>query len=284
MRCLLGAAVVPAAPLLLPEVSPAQPEPVREDVARLRELSREAIASLPRADVTVVVAAGPRGIHDSAVASLAPLGVPWARAELPVPTEAVEHLSRLVQHPMLRGDELGVALAVLALQVRDVRGIVPVLPLSVPAGTDFDVLTSVGASIAEAVEDAGLTATVVAAGDLSAGLHESSPRWRIDGAERWDAEAVRAFADGELKRLRDLGPEEAERVAALGWAPLAVLHGLVAAGGLAPELLGYLAPLGVGQLVGRCTDGQAPPSRYERPAEQEQARQGVVPRTGDPRG
>lgn len=286
-------AVVPAAPLLLPGVSPDQPPGVKEGVGELRGAVRRCLESLPRADAYVLVAAGPRGIYDRAEASLAALGVPEVGGELPISDELLEHLSRLTQYPVLRGDPLDVSHSVLAMIVHDVWGSVPALPVSAPAGADFDVLVSVGASIAEAGRDAEFTVAVVCAGDLSAGLDEHSPAGLVDGAVGWDAAVVRLFRDGDLEGLRDLGPDEAKRVHAVGWAPLSMAHGACAAARLRPGEPTYLAPRGVGQLVAAClprrngesdrpdTGGEADTGRFTR---DRRGREGVVPRTGDPRG
>lgn len=252
MSAIRGGAVVPTAPLVLPAASHEQPAENRDEVARLRALTREAMESLPTADVHVLVTSGPRGIYDRAHATLRPLGVEGADAELPVDEGLVEHLSRLVQYPVIRGDELDVGLAVLALLLREVRGESVVLPVNVPRGADFDVLVAVGAAIGEAAADAEASVVVLCGGDLSAGLDESSPAYRIDGAPEWDAAVVTAAESGELDGLRDLGPEEADRVHALGWSSLAVLHGVCAAGGLRVEPLGYAPTRGVGHLVARC--------------------------------
>ncbi|MGH3442649.1 MAG: hypothetical protein ACRDUY_11530 [Nitriliruptorales bacterium] len=286
-------AVVPAAPLLLPEVSPDQPPGVREGVEELRGVTRRCLERLPPADAYVLVAAGPRGIYDRAEASLAPVGVPDVAAELPTSDELLEHLPRLTQYPVLRGVPLDVSHAVLAMLLHEVRGSVTTLPVSAPPGADFDVLVSVGAAIAEAGRDADLTVAVVCAGDLSAALHEHSPAGFVDGAPRWDEAVLGLFRDGDLAGLRDLGPEESTRVHALGWAPLTIAHGACAAGRLKPGAPTYLAPRGVGELVAAClprgdgesgrptTDADADTGRFTR---ERTGREGVVPRTGDPRG
>lgn len=255
---------------------------MREPVARLRQHVRDVLAALPHADVTVLIAAGSRGIHDSACVSFAALGVQGYEEELPVASPIVEHLSRLTQYPMLRGDDLDLAHAVLAALVSSVRGIVPVVPVRVPAGTEGEVLVTVGASIEQAAQDAGMTANVVVAADLSAALDETSPRYRVAGAREWDAAVIEAVEHHDLGRVVELGPDEALRVHALGWAPLVVLHGAAAAGGLLPEFVGYDAPRGVGQLVVRCLDGRDGHRRYE--VGEPETLEGVVPRTGDPRG
>lgn len=260
MSGIVGAAVVPAAPLTLRAASPDQPGELRDGVATLRRLARSAIDALPPADAYVLISAGPRGIYDRAYATLEPLGVPGAELELPVAEALVEHLSRLTQYPVFRGDPLEIGLAVLARQLQEARGEVPVVAMNVARGTDFDVLVSVGAAIGEAAADAGLDVAIVVAGDLSAGLDGSSPSYAIAGAGDFDASVVAAARAGDLAALRELGPDEAERVRALGWAALAALHGACAAGGLSVEVLGYEAPAGVGQLVARCVAADEVPA------------------------
>lgn len=269
---------------MLPDASHGQPPEIREAVRDLRRLARAAIAALPSFDVAVMVASGTRGVYDQAVASLAPLGIQEPEIQLPVDAGALEHLSRLTQYPMFRGDPLGVSHAVLALQLHASHGLVPVVPLNVPTGVDFDVLVSVGASIAEAARDAERLVAVICPGDLSAGLHEGSPAHSIANAPEWDAAVVAAFEEGDLSALRELGPRNAERVRSLGWAPLAVLHGACARARLRPVLLGYRSPRGVGQIVARCIqEDELAIDRYdlEVPGHEHD---GVVPRTGDPRG
>ncbi len=269
---------------MLPEASHEQPPEIRDDVRELRRLAGAAIADLPSFDVVVIVATGTRGVYDQAVASLAPLGIHQPAMQLPVDTEALEHLSRLTQYPMFRGDPLGISHSVLALQLHASRGLVPVVPLNVPAGADFDVLVSVGASIAEAARDAERLTAVMCPGDLSAGLHEGSPAHFIPSAPDWDAAIVTAFEAGDLGALRELGPRDAVRVHSLGWAPLAVLHGACASARLRPVLLGYRSPRGVGQVVARCiAEDELAADRYDL-AIPGREHDGVVPRTGDPRG
>lgn len=283
MTGVVGAAAVPTSPLLVPGASPGQPEEITVELERLRDLIIDTLATLPDCDVHVLVASGDRGIHDTAHASLAPLGVRDVAVELPVATEMIDDLSRLTQYPMFRGEPLDTSHAVQALLLREARGEVEVLAVNVPSGSDFDVLVTVGASIDEAADDAGKEVSVVCQADLSAALHRASPGYEVDGAREWDDAVLDAVRGGRLRALRELGPDEARRVAAPGWAPLAVMHGVCASAHLTIEGLGYGAPCGVGQLVARGTDRQLEDTdRFEivRP----DPYGGVVPRTGDRRG
>lgn len=284
MNGVVGAAAIPTAPLLVPGASPGMPEEVRVEVERLRDLTLKTLAELPDGDAYVLVASGDRGIQDRALASLAPLGLRDLEVELPVAADLIEELSRLTQYPMFRGDPLGTAHSVMGLLLRAARGRVEVLPVNVPSGSDFDVLVTVGASIAEAADDAGRTVSVICQADLSAALHESSPRYLVDGAREWDDAVLDAVRDRRLRDLRELGPDEAARVEAQGWAPMAVLHGVCASAHLLIDGLGYGAPRGVGQLVARGLDHQPSDTGRFQIVRPEDPYGGVVPRTGDPRG
>lgn len=253
MTVVAGAAAVPAAPLLLPEASPAQPEHDRRAVAALRERVRAVLAALPAADVTVVIAPGPAGVHERAVASLRPLGIAADDVVLPVDASLVPHTTRLTQYPLALGGALGIEHTVLVRLLADGGGRGPVLPLTVPPGTDGQVLVNVGASLVEALRDAHRSAVVVAAADASAGLDERSPGHRIDGAAAWDRRLVTAVAERDADAVAGLGPAEAGRVAAAGWAPLTTLLGVAAAARLriVDDDVAYAVVRGVGRVTTR---------------------------------
>lgn len=239
---IVGAAVIPTAPLLVPGVSANWPD----GVAKVVDAVQAATAGLPDADVAVLLAAGERGVYDAAEASMAGVGRPDITAGRKVCRSAIVRISAAAQYRMRRGDPLPLGLAALALLIDDRTATVPV---AVPANARFDALVGIGAGIARATADAHLRAVVIAAGDLSAGLTESSPLYRIDGALFWDEQIVAVFDSGRLDGLRRLGPQEAGRVGAPGWAPLVVLHGAVARAKLGMVVRHYSAPRGVGYLV-----------------------------------
>lgn len=239
---IVGAAVLPTAPLLVPGASGTLPD----GVAAVCESIEAALDRLPDHDVVVLIAGAARGgVFDTAAASLAGIGRADITQDGKVEPSVVERLSGLVQYPLLRGGELPLGLAVLALLVGNAR---PLVPLAVPLGAAFVALQAVGVGVAEAC-DAGLRAVVVAAGDLSAGLTERSPLYLVDGARDFDAQLVDAVDSGRLDGLRRLGPAEAQRVGAVGWAPMAVLHGALARAKLGIVRRGYSAPRGVGYLI-----------------------------------
>lgn len=250
---IVGAAILPSAPLLVQGVAPRSTAVVEE----VREAVDAVVASLPPADVTVLLAASPpgssgsessaRGLYGASEASLAGVGRPdlsrWVEVSLP----AMEAITRVTQYPLLRRETLPLSLSVLALLLASHRCFAPV---AVPATADFAALVGVGAATAQAMEEAGLSGTVVATGDCSAGLGERAPLASVDGAREWDEAAVAAVVDGRLDRLEALGPARAERVGAIGWAPMAALHGVCERARTSVGLRLYAAPRGVGYLVG----------------------------------
>ncbi|MDP8969499.1 MAG: hypothetical protein M3N52_03170, partial [Actinomycetota bacterium] len=145
-----------------------------------------------------------------------------------------------------RGEPLPLGLAVLTMMAGCRRRLVP---LAVAATGGFEALADIGDGSARALAGCGVRAVVVTAGDLSAGLTEGSPLYRVDGAAAWDEEVVALVAAGRLDGLAGLGPAEARRVGALGWAPMAVLHGVCVRAGVRLSLRHYSAPRGVGYLV-----------------------------------
>jgi hypothetical protein len=241
-RPLLGAASIPSAPLLVHGVG----RGAGPAVDRLRTTVARVVTHLPVADVVVLVAAGHAALHDTAVVDLRGIGQPQVTRRLRACPPAIAALSRITQYPRVRRPRLPLDLAVLALLV-DFD--VPVVPLEVPSTAEFAVLAALGTSVVQALGEAGLTGTLVVAGDLSAGLHDGSPLSARPRAADWDARVVDLFAHGTSAGLADLGPEAAAAVGARSWAPLCVLHGAAAAAALELAVRRYSALRGVGYLV-----------------------------------
>ena len=239
---IVGAAVLPTAPLLVPGVSATLPN----GVPKVADAIDAVVDRLPAADLLVLVAAGSGGLHDTTNASLQAIGRPDITVDVPIDSHGVSRLSAATQYPMYRDHELPLGLTVLALHI---GGGTPIVPLSVPDTADFQALVGLGSSIARTFSDQEMRVVVVVAGDLSAGLTEKSPLHYVDGAIFWDEQAVAAVDSGRLNSLAKLGPAEARRVGAVGWAPLAVLHGAVASAKIGMVVRHYSAPRGVGYLV-----------------------------------
>ena len=239
---IVGAAVLPTAPLLVPGVSATLPE----GVPKVADAIDAVVERLPAADLVVLVAAGEGALHGTSTTSLREIGRPDITVDVPIDAHGVARLSDTTKYPMYRGDELPLALTVLAVHI---GGGTPIVPLTVPGTAEFHVLADLGSSIAATFSDPEMRVMVVVAGDLAAGLTDKSPLHYVSGAIFWDEQAVAAVDSGRLDALAKLGPAEARRVGAVGWAPLAVLHGAVSSVKIGMVVRHYSAPRGVGYLV-----------------------------------
>jgi hypothetical protein len=244
-------AAVPAAPMLLPQVSARQPEAVATQLAALRRATGEVLTGLPPVDtVVLVVGAEDATLPDGGCVDLAGYGYPQVRGDVPIDRELLRAVATGTNTPRVRADLLTGDLAVLALQIAAVRPEVEVLPVTVAATARPPALGGMAAGLLTAVERSGRDVAVVAAGDLSASRDTTSPGYLVEGATGWDEAMLAALATVDLDAVAELGPGEARRVAARGWAPLALAAQLARAVDLRFERLELHAPRGVGQLVG----------------------------------
>lgn len=239
---IVGAAILPTAPLLVPGVSATLPD----GVPRVYDAVDAAVGALPACDVVVLLAAGEGAVHCNGTASLQGIGRPDITAEAEVDAEAAAAVADALGMHLDHAAALPLDLAVLALHLGDAA---PVVPVTVPATAAYEDLTQMGGALAEASADSDVRVALVAAGDLSAGLTERSPLHLVSGAIFFDEQAVAAVDSGRLQGLARLGPEEAQRVGARAWAPMTVLHGAVAHAKIGMVVRHYSAPRGVGYLV-----------------------------------
>ena len=203
-------------------------------------------ATAPAAPSPLAAAGEPQaGVHQAARASLAGLGRPDLATDLPVPAATAGAIAAATGLPRRRGP-LPVDLAVLALRLDPPR---PVVPVAVDANTDGAALVALGQRIAEALADYDTPAALVAAGEGSAALSERAPRHHVDGADAWQEQYVAAWQDGDAQAIAALGPGEAARVHARGWAPATVTAAAAVGAGLEPSLCHHAAPRGVGYVV-----------------------------------
>jgi hypothetical protein len=246
---IVSVVAVPAAPLLLPAASPAQPAGVVDEIAELRAEVTATLRPLADADVVVLLAGGGQGVlHDRAAASLRPFGIAGSERELPVDTDLLAAVAARGRYPRGRTDQLTGDLGVLALLCEQAGLGGPVLPVEVPRSASGDALGAVASGLRGATDATGRDVALVAAGDLSAGLDTSSPAYLIDGAEAFDRRAVAALEAADHAALVALGPDEAGRVQARGWAGLVVADSL-AARDPDERHVRYSTVRGVGQVV-----------------------------------
>lgn len=249
---IVGAAIVPTAPLLLPGIT----ERLPGGVAEVAAAARAALTGLRPFDVAVLLAAAtPPAVHLRARTTLAGIGRPdlTVDAEVDAATAAAAAaatgwpLTPSPPPPAAGAAGLPLGLAVLAGLVQGARPGSLVAPVAVPPDAAAGDLLGAGERLAGALE--GRRAVVVAAGDLSAGLTAKAPLTLLGGAHAWEDEVVELVAGDHLERLARLGPQEARRVGARGWAPLVLLGGICRAAALGLVVRHHAAPRGVGYLV-----------------------------------
>jgi hypothetical protein len=246
----LAVAAIPAAPVLLTAVSPAQAADVAGAVAQLRTSVDEVVRGLPEVDTVVLIASGDDAtLPDGGCVDLSGYGHPQVHADVPVDRQLLAAIATRTSTPRVRADVLTGDLAVLTLLVAGSRPDATVVPVTVAANAAPASLDGFAAGLSAAVDVTGRRVAVVAAGDLSASRDTTSPGYVVEGAVEWDEAAVAALRPGDLDAFAALGPAEARRVAARGWAPLAVVLQVARAADLRFRRVELTAPLGVGQLV-----------------------------------
>lgn len=259
--------IVPSAPMLLPAASPAQPPDVAAPLADLREHVTAALTALPENGTVLLLDPGPESVvHDAAIASLAGYGLPDIRADIRIDEQMLAAVSARGQAPRVRSDRLDGDAAVVALLLAEHRPDLALAPVGVPFGASafglhgitlglvaaVRAVTGLGenpAGESEATAAPERSVAVVATGDLAASLTAASPGYLVDGADGWDAEVVDAVRSCDVDLLGELGPAEALRYQARGWAPIVVALHLAIAAGRRFEQVHYAAPRGVGQLT-----------------------------------
>ncbi|WP_052666700.1 hypothetical protein [Nitriliruptor alkaliphilus] len=243
-------AAVPAAPMLVAGVSPRQPAAIADEVAALRTSVLEVLRGLPDVETVVLLTGGEDAtLPDGGCVDLAGYGHPQVRADVPVDRELLTAIATRTSTPRVRADVLTGDLAVLTLLVAEARPGAVVVPVRVASAAGAPSLAGFAAGLSAAVDATGRAVTVLAAGDLSASRDTTSPGYLVEGAVEWDEAAAAALSDGDVDRFAGLGPAEARRVAARGWAPLAVAVAVARAAELRFVRCEVHAPRGVGQLV-----------------------------------
>lgn len=242
--------IVPAAPLLLPDASPAQPDDLIDGVAELRRSVAAALDSLPDHGTALLLDSGPESlVHDAPTASLAGYGLPHVAADITIDEQLLGAVSARGQAPRVRSDRLDGDPAVLALLLAEQRPALRLAPITIPARASAAGLNDIAVGLDAATASIDGPVHVIAAGDLAATLDTTSPGYAVDGAVDWDAEVVAAVRANDPTALGPLGPEPASRFLARGWAPISVALLLATAHALPVSHVAYVAPRGVGQLI-----------------------------------
>ncbi len=248
--------LLPAAPLLLPAASPSQPADFAAATAELRATVDGILRNLPAADTALLLLPAEEAlVIDAPRASLASYGLPDVTTKVTVDEALIAAVSARGQAPRVRSDSLTGDAAVFALLLADARPGLALAPVTVPcrasaaSAASAAGLHGIAMGFARAVASVERDVAVIAAGDLAATLDTTSPGYLVEGAIDWDERLVAAVRAGDPLAAGDLGPEEAGRVQARGWASTTVALTLAQGTGWRFRDVTYLAPKGVGQIV-----------------------------------
>ena len=247
------AAVVPHAPLLLPEVSPAS-APATESI-------RAAVGSLDFSSADVVVLLSPHGrasgVYRSVGGSLRDFGVGHVTGRWRTDEDFVRELADRWQRPVLEHDiDHGVLVPLLLASVPGIPVVAATLVETTSASTGaaasppvpVEVAIKEGRDFATALSKAGDERAVffVASVNTSAGLTDRAPLTKIAAASDVEREVLTALGR-DVGRLEALAAHLGQRGGSCAAGPLVALSRLFA--GRAATLLAYGCPVGVGYPV-----------------------------------
>lgn len=252
----IGAVLMPHAPVLVPAVGGPRGRDVTATVAALREVSRRLLAWRPDALVAVSPHSprrpGAFGIWDGSRlrGSLAPFGVPEVSVDLPVDRALAAAIgqqarARAVSTWTIRSESLdhGAVVPFWFLAEAGWRG--PTVLLGLPADGSAG-LRELGEAIAAVAGATGRRVAVLASGDMSHRLRPGAPAGFDPRAQVFDREFIERLRRGAYRELSALDPGLQEvagedaldstlvALAAAGWNPAG--H----------EVLSYEGPFGVG--------------------------------------
>jgi hypothetical protein len=218
---IVAAALVPSAPLLVPELGGQHPP-----FPGLRSAAARAVAAMLDARPELVAVVGP-----------APATATWPAD---TPADFGPFLGRATA-----GRTLPLALALGARLLRDAGYAGETAFHTVGADASPDACAALGRSL---VDVAGHVALLVV-GDGSARRTPKAPGWFDERAEAFDAATERAVGSGDLAALLDVDPDLATTLQAAGRPAWQVLAGAGGALRCTSRVEYADAPLGVGYLV-----------------------------------
>lgn len=118
-----------------------------------------------------------------------------------------------------------------------------------------------GVLIQKAVQKIGVRAGVIASADLSHRLIPDAPAGYDPAGAEFDREIVRITGEGDAGGLFALEPDLIRRAGECGLRPIIMAFGAVDGLKIAPEVLSYQGPFGVGYMVADLKPGQPDPGR-----------------------
>jgi aromatic ring-opening dioxygenase LigB subunit len=230
-------AVVPHAPILLPEL--ASPE-----VATSAQNVRRAVESIDTGDVDAVVVVSPHGsrtgVYEKVAGSLGEFGIPGDERWWFGPPDLAQEITRAWARPTLDGSIDHGAFVALSL-LGDFKGSVIATAFAEENATNSDAI-----DLIEALEGLDARLLVIASAHLSASLSARAPLTYRPESEEIETRAVEVLG-ADPEPLTELGSDLATRGGSCSASTLQ-LYGRLFSGSRS-HLLAYEKPVGVGYPV-----------------------------------
>lgn len=256
---LVFAAVVPHSPVLLPAIGKDHLKKLKKTVAALKRLEQDLYGAHP--DTLLVIS--PHGpveadhftidLNETYVSDLKEFGVfdggLSCRGDMRLISALREHLEDRGIPFMLRSEgglDYGAAvpLTYLTAHLRK-PAVLPVSPSLLPAKSHFEF----GRAIQDVLMHSERRVAVIASADLSHRLTRSAPAGYSPYGRKFDEKIMTLLRERKSSAFLSFEPELAAKAAQCGLPPLTILSGILDGIDVAPEILSYESPFGIGLLT-----------------------------------
>ncbi|RKQ88949.1 AmmeMemoRadiSam system protein A [Brockia lithotrophica] len=259
----VGGALVPHPPVMVPEVGKEEARRVAQTWTALQALGRKLAALRPEV-VFFLTPHGPVRWEAVPVVRAVRLEGDLGRFGAPEARIVLQSDPKLAEAVAAAAEEYGVPTAFEAAYPLDHAVVAPLLGLRAGGFPVEEVPTLViglgllgwrrlmrfGRALRAAASALGKRALVVASGDLSHRLSADGPYGYAPEGPEFDARIRDIFARAAGRELLDLDPRLVEGAGECGFRPLLVLFGALEGLPVETEVLSYEGPFGVGYLVG----------------------------------
>ncbi len=259
---ILYGALVPHAPILLPEIGGQRRDEVRETISALEN---NLVSELEEVEPELLVLVTPHGPVNSSrltlfqgqriEGSLVQFGFPQLKIEYPLAVDFIQQLIDSCGDDYLRvlreGDpqftlDHGALVPLYFLQQAGLK--LPLVLLSMGL-MEYEKLFSFGKRIAMLSEREGVKLALMASGDLSHRLTPEAPAGYNPEGSRFDQRVVEVLGESDYRALLDLDQNLIKRAGECGLRPLMVMLGGVEQEALRGRVFSYQGPFGVGYAV-----------------------------------
>lgn len=253
------AAVAPHSPVLIPSIGKEHLKKLKKTLAAMKRLEQDLYATHP--DTLLIIS--PHGpveadhftldLDEKYLCDLKDFGVfdvtVDCRGDMKLISALKEHLEDKDVPFMLRsqkGLDYGVVvpLTYLASHLKK-YAVLPVYPSLLPAKSHFEF----GQAIQDVLMHTDRRVAVIASADLSHRLTRSAPAGYSPYGKKFDEKIQTLLKEKKHSAMITFEPELASKAAQCGLPPLTILSGILDGMDVAPEILSYESPFGIGLLT-----------------------------------